>query len=282
MTLGQEFRKGFWRENAVFRLLLGLCPALAVTTSAENGIGMGYSEDGLTWIALRPPDVSPIADEAGDFVERDGVWYSLFGRKGDMAIYTSDDVTGPYIQQKKNPGLIKRPHTYFARLYHCNGELLLNHHSMDGKRIKRFPVERARTSTTGISAVRLSVPASVDWPAAFWPKTASRESREARNRGVLSIYQGYDMPPEKRSWYCRSSSIFDHNSHWIVPGDRDGVDEHIQHYIQAGPPHCRQYCGRHNTTARNGHDYCARAGDHRNSDWPGDSRHRIRLGATLA
>ena len=43
MTLGQEFRKGIWRDNAVFRLLLGLCPALAVTTSAENGLGMGLA-----------------------------------------------------------------------------------------------------------------------------------------------------------------------------------------------------------------------------------------------
>lgn len=43
MTLKREFFKGFWRENAVFKLLLGLCPALAVTTSAENGIGMGLA-----------------------------------------------------------------------------------------------------------------------------------------------------------------------------------------------------------------------------------------------
>jgi electron transport complex protein RnfE len=43
MTLAQEFRKGLWRDNAVFRLLLGLCPALAVTTSAENGLGMGLA-----------------------------------------------------------------------------------------------------------------------------------------------------------------------------------------------------------------------------------------------
>jgi electron transport complex protein RnfE len=43
MTLSQEFRKGLWKENAVFRLLLGLCPALAVTTSAENGLGMGLA-----------------------------------------------------------------------------------------------------------------------------------------------------------------------------------------------------------------------------------------------
>ena len=39
MTLGREFLKALWQNNAVFRLLLGLCPALAVTTSAENGLG---------------------------------------------------------------------------------------------------------------------------------------------------------------------------------------------------------------------------------------------------
>jgi electron transport complex protein RnfE len=43
MSLLREFKKGLWRENAVFRLLLGLCPTLAVTTSAENGLGMGLA-----------------------------------------------------------------------------------------------------------------------------------------------------------------------------------------------------------------------------------------------
>jgi electron transport complex protein RnfE len=43
MNLINDFRKGLWRENAVFRLLLGLCPTLAVTTSAENGLGMGFA-----------------------------------------------------------------------------------------------------------------------------------------------------------------------------------------------------------------------------------------------
>ncbi|HDR46347.1 MAG TPA: electron transport complex subunit RsxE, partial [Geoalkalibacter subterraneus] len=43
MSLKQEFSNGIWRENAVFKLLLGLCPALAVTTSAENGLGMGLA-----------------------------------------------------------------------------------------------------------------------------------------------------------------------------------------------------------------------------------------------
>jgi electron transport complex protein RnfE len=43
MNLVNTFKKGIWRENAVFRLLLGLCPTLAVTTSAENGLGMGLA-----------------------------------------------------------------------------------------------------------------------------------------------------------------------------------------------------------------------------------------------
>lgn len=43
MNLGREFTKGLWRENAVFKLVLGMCPTLAVTTSAENGLGMGLA-----------------------------------------------------------------------------------------------------------------------------------------------------------------------------------------------------------------------------------------------
>lgn len=43
MTLGKEFFKGLWEQNAAFRLLLGMCPTLAVTTSAINGIGMGLA-----------------------------------------------------------------------------------------------------------------------------------------------------------------------------------------------------------------------------------------------
>ncbi len=43
MSVVKEFNKGIWRENAVFKLMLGLCPTLAVTTSAENGLGMGLA-----------------------------------------------------------------------------------------------------------------------------------------------------------------------------------------------------------------------------------------------
>ncbi len=39
----QNFSKGFIKDNPVFVLLLGLCPALGVTTSAFNGLGMGLA-----------------------------------------------------------------------------------------------------------------------------------------------------------------------------------------------------------------------------------------------
>jgi electron transport complex protein RnfE len=36
----KEFTRGLWSENPIFRIALGLCPALAITTSAANGVGM--------------------------------------------------------------------------------------------------------------------------------------------------------------------------------------------------------------------------------------------------
>ncbi|MFZ0241503.1 MAG: electron transport complex subunit E [Desulfobacterales bacterium] len=42
-TLVQEFTKGLWEEVPPFRLVLGLCPTLAVTKTVENGIGMGVA-----------------------------------------------------------------------------------------------------------------------------------------------------------------------------------------------------------------------------------------------
>ena len=42
-TIVQEFTKGLWEEIPPFRLVLGLCPVLAVTKTVENGIGMGIA-----------------------------------------------------------------------------------------------------------------------------------------------------------------------------------------------------------------------------------------------
>lgn len=43
MSLWGNFSKGILKENPVFRLLLGLCPTLAVTTAAINGVAMGLA-----------------------------------------------------------------------------------------------------------------------------------------------------------------------------------------------------------------------------------------------
>ncbi|MBW2612545.1 MAG: electron transport complex subunit E [Deltaproteobacteria bacterium] len=42
-SIAQEFTKGLWEEIPPFRLVLGLCPVLAVTKTVENGIGMGLA-----------------------------------------------------------------------------------------------------------------------------------------------------------------------------------------------------------------------------------------------
>jgi len=42
-TIVQEFTKGLWDEIPPFRLVLGLCPVLAVTKTVANGVGMGVA-----------------------------------------------------------------------------------------------------------------------------------------------------------------------------------------------------------------------------------------------
>jgi electron transport complex protein RnfE len=42
-SIAYEFTKGLWKEVPPFRLVLGLCPTLGVTTSLKNGIGMGLA-----------------------------------------------------------------------------------------------------------------------------------------------------------------------------------------------------------------------------------------------
>jgi electron transport complex protein RnfE len=42
-SIAKDFTKALWKEVPPFRLVLGLCPVLAVTKSAENGLGMGLA-----------------------------------------------------------------------------------------------------------------------------------------------------------------------------------------------------------------------------------------------
>jgi len=43
MTNWNDFSKGILRENPVLRLMIGLCPVLAVSTSAYDALGMGIA-----------------------------------------------------------------------------------------------------------------------------------------------------------------------------------------------------------------------------------------------
>lgn len=42
MTIGKAFVGGVWTEIPVLRLMLGMCPTLAVTTSVRSGLTMGF------------------------------------------------------------------------------------------------------------------------------------------------------------------------------------------------------------------------------------------------
>ena len=43
MSLLSDLTRGIIKENPTFRLVLGMCPTLALTTSLENAIGMGVA-----------------------------------------------------------------------------------------------------------------------------------------------------------------------------------------------------------------------------------------------
>lgn len=43
MQFWRELIKGLWEQNPIFRIVLGMCPTLAVTSLVENGIGMGLA-----------------------------------------------------------------------------------------------------------------------------------------------------------------------------------------------------------------------------------------------
>jgi electron transport complex protein RnfE len=43
MSFIKELNKGIIKENPIFVIVLGMCPTLAVTTSVDNGLGMGLA-----------------------------------------------------------------------------------------------------------------------------------------------------------------------------------------------------------------------------------------------
>jgi len=43
MQLLNVFKNGLWNENPIFRLVIGMCPTLAVTNTMVNGLAMGLA-----------------------------------------------------------------------------------------------------------------------------------------------------------------------------------------------------------------------------------------------
>ncbi len=43
MNLGKVFLKWYYRRESTFVQVIGMCPTLAVTSAAINGLGMGLS-----------------------------------------------------------------------------------------------------------------------------------------------------------------------------------------------------------------------------------------------
>ena len=101
----------------------------------RGGIGIGITDDGVHWRALPPAAVRPDADESGAMVEAGGILHAMFGRGGTMAAYSAPSFTGPYRLAEKNPLLLARHHAYFSRTFTAGGEVLVNHHAMDGRRV---------------------------------------------------------------------------------------------------------------------------------------------------
>ena len=52
-TPGERLYNGIVKENPTFVLMLGMCPTLAITTSATNGIGMGLTTICLLYTSKR-------------------------------------------------------------------------------------------------------------------------------------------------------------------------------------------------------------------------------------
>ena len=55
---GERLYNGIIKENPTFVLMLGMCPTLAVTTSAMNGLGMGLT----TAVVLTMSNHFPVAE----------------------------------------------------------------------------------------------------------------------------------------------------------------------------------------------------------------------------
>ena len=85
---GKIFMNGIIDENPTFRMVLGMCPTLAITTAASNGIGMGlavtfvliFSNLVISLLRKAIPDQIRIPASLGVFIPLIVVNCIIFGR----------------------------------------------------------------------------------------------------------------------------------------------------------------------------------------------------------
>ena len=108
----------------------------ATGKTIKGTVGIGYSEDGVTWKALPAPTVQPGVGESGAIYPIKGRIHAMFGAGGGMWAYSSDNISGPYKRAAKNAHLLDRGHTYFSRFLPTPDGLLVNHHQMSGIKLE--------------------------------------------------------------------------------------------------------------------------------------------------
>ena len=132
-----EHYKQYGRWDCIFSMPRdkgGYWGTWTATGAKQRGtVGIGYSEDGVTWKALPPPVVQPGVGESGAFYRFGNRIHAMFGA-GGMWAYSADKVTGPYKRARKNALLLAKWHTYFSRFFPTPDGVLVNHHSMTGER----------------------------------------------------------------------------------------------------------------------------------------------------
>lgn len=92
--------------------------------------GFGESLDGITWTALKPPEVSGVGTgEVGAVAKVGERYFMLFGSEMRMTTLVADKPQGPFSVAVRNPVFLGG-HTYFARFLHAPSGLLVCHHTI--------------------------------------------------------------------------------------------------------------------------------------------------------
>lgn len=99
--LKKELIRGIYAENPVFRLLLGLCPTLAVTTAADTGFGMGLATTtvllGSNLVVSSLKNVIPKQVRIPCFIVIIATFVTIVGMVMEAFFYTMFDALGIFI-----------------------------------------------------------------------------------------------------------------------------------------------------------------------------------------